>query len=140
MVNKIYELKNQVLEHVSKSVQERGIANVNVQEMGLLVDIVKDLAEAEKNCWEADYYREVTNAMSSNYGYTTPHRVNDGRVHYNTRYSDDWPEPYAAETVRRGYSSLGYQDHIDALKTKMQNSSPQEREQMQQELRGLGMM
>lgn len=54
-----------------------GIDNSNVQQIGLVVDMVKDLVHAEKNCAETLYYLSVAKAMddygdeesSDRYGY-----------------------------------------------------------------------
>lgn len=40
-----------------------GIENVDAQEAGEVTDMIKDLAEAEKECWEAAYYESVVKAM-----------------------------------------------------------------------------
>lgn len=68
MVERIKETKDQILERMEQTISERGIDRVDVNEMGKLADIVKDLAEAEKACWEAEYYMAVTEAMDE-YGY-----------------------------------------------------------------------
>lgn len=68
MVERIKETKDQILERMEQTINERGIDRVDVNEMGKLADIVKDLAEAEKACWEAEYYMSVTEAMDE-YGY-----------------------------------------------------------------------
>lgn len=36
---------------------------VDTKELGELVDMVKDMAETKRNCWEACYYETVTEAM-----------------------------------------------------------------------------
>ena len=63
MVTEIYKLKNQFITLINQHIADRGIDRIDVKEMGELVDMVKDLAEAEKECWEASYYRAITNAM-----------------------------------------------------------------------------
>lgn len=37
--------------------------DVDTKELGELVDMVKDMAETKRNCWEACYYETVTEAM-----------------------------------------------------------------------------
>lgn len=116
MVNKIYELKNQILEHFEKEVQERGIDRLDVTEAGKLADIVKDLAEAEAACWEASYYRAVTEAMGQKQpmGYQQP-----------------------ASGMRQGYQASGGYGHTDAatetLRNAMMTASPDERERIRGE-------
>lgn len=40
-----------------------GIDNSNIQQLGMVVDMLKDLSEAEKNCTEALYYKSIIKAM-----------------------------------------------------------------------------
>ena len=68
MVDRIYELKNQILARLEQEMQERG-DRLDATEAGKLVDMVKDLAEAEEKCWEAEYYRSVTESMGQSQGY-----------------------------------------------------------------------
>lgn len=56
------EMKEKLL-CAAKSELERGIQNVNTHEMGDVVDMIKDLAEAEEKCWKACYYKHVVHAM-----------------------------------------------------------------------------
>lgn len=63
MVEKIADLKDQMLMRMEGEISERGIENADVNTLGKIADQIKDLAEAEKACWEAEYYRSVTEAM-----------------------------------------------------------------------------
>lgn len=142
MVGAIYELKNQLLESMLREVQERGGIDRLDKER---VDMVKDLAEAEKSCWEAEYYRSVTEAMEGSsgaqMGYGGMYGMQQGSRSDNMRsgaqggtqsgYRDSM-----GRYARRGYG-MGYQEHIDALKVEMQNADPQRREMMANELRNL---
>lgn len=60
MVDKIFNVKAKVLEHMEKAVAE---GRMDVAEIGDLADIVKDLSEAEEKCLESEYYKSVTKAM-----------------------------------------------------------------------------
>lgn len=151
MVEEIYELKNQFLEKMTNDIEERGgIERVNVDEMYKLADIVKDLAEAEKACWEAEYYRGVSESMGGQpgypggsggqqggqggYGYAQgmgyPQGGSGGRSGGNR---GGYPQRGGRRSSRRGYNMSGYP--MEELKMQMQQASPQEREQMMQELR-----
>lgn len=60
----ICELKKHILKYVSTQIEE-GFSS-NPQEVAILgeyVDMLKDLAEAEKSCQEACYYESVVQAM-----------------------------------------------------------------------------
>lgn len=37
--------------------------NSSIQQMGEVIDMVKDLAEAEEKCWKACYYKSIVEAM-----------------------------------------------------------------------------
>ena len=54
MVEKIYDAKRRVLEYMDKELSKYGSDRMDVAEMDKLADIVKDLSEAEKACWEAE--------------------------------------------------------------------------------------
>lgn len=139
MVGAIYELKNQLLESMLREVQERGGIDRLDKER---VDMVKDLAEAEKSCWEAEYYRSVTEAMEgSQAGYSGMYGMQQGSSGGNMRSgaqgaSQSGYRDSMGRYARRGYG-MGYQEHIDALKVEMQNADPQRREMMANELRNL---
>lgn len=59
---KLCELKKRFMSFVEESLNQ-GKDSINTNEMGEVIDIVKDLAEAEKYCQEACYYEAVTKAM-----------------------------------------------------------------------------
>lgn len=61
MVDKIYDVKAKIIEHMEKVV---AADRMDVAEMEKLADMVKDLSEAEEKCWEAEYYKSVTRAMA----------------------------------------------------------------------------
>ena len=67
MVGEIYAIKNRILEHIQSEAKD--LTRVNAKELGEFVDMVKDLAEAEKSCWEASYYKATTEAMENYSGY-----------------------------------------------------------------------
>ena len=75
-----------------------GIENVDASEMGEVVDMIKDIAEYERNHYQACYYKSVVNAMRSNdrRGYMPPISDEDD-VWYNRerdRYGVDWDDDY----------------------------------------------
>lgn len=47
----------------TKEELEKGKDCVNTEEAGQVVDMIKDLAEAEEKCWKAAYYKAVVEAM-----------------------------------------------------------------------------
>lgn len=58
----IVEIKHDLVEAV-KAEMAQGIEQVDTEEMGEVIDMIKDLAQAEKSCMEAAYYELVCEAM-----------------------------------------------------------------------------
>lgn len=150
MVERIKETKDQILERMEQTISERGIDRVDVNEMGKLADIVKDLAEAEKACWEAEYYMSVTEAMDE-YGYDDGMNYAQGggqgqqsgqgnRRGYGrgqgSRRGYRGRDSMGRYTSRRGYRRrYGHDDMMQDIREMMQSADPQEREQLRQQLR-----
>lgn len=137
MVEEIYKLKNHLLEEMARDVQERGIERLDKER----VDMVKDLAEAEKSCWEAEYYRSVAEAMDggSGYGYNGMSGAQGGNRGNQSGSQNGYQRGYRdsmGRYARRGYG-MGYQEHVDALRMELQNADPQERERILSEIRGM---
>lgn len=143
MVEKIYDIKNKALQRMEQAIAERGVDRMDVKEMGELADIVKDLSEAEKACWEAEYYRSVTDAMESS-GYIPDGMGYDGqdgsggvrRTGGRSGYRDSMGR-YASRGGRRGYDGgYGYQhDPMQAVRDDMSTATAKDREKMMRELR-----
>lgn len=75
-VKEICEMKNKLISW-TKDELDKGKDCVNTQEAGDVVDMIKDLADAEKNCWKAAYYKAVVKAM---YEYEDDVEVDPSRV------------------------------------------------------------
>lgn len=96
---KIRDMKKRLCEYIC-SKMDSGLDGVDTMELGQAIDMVKDLAEAEKYCHEADYYRSVHEAMED-YGENPrmgyPRRRDSmGRFKPNRRMGyDEYPERYA---------------------------------------------
>lgn len=85
-----YRIHN-MLEDVSEAAStelSKGTDQVNTKEFGEVVDMIKDLTEAEKNKAEACYYNTLVEAMD------------------NAEYGEDYDEYGPME--RRGYNRMGY--------------------------------
>ena len=128
MVEKIKTLKDQFLELMEKDVKQRGAENVNIKFHGELADIVKDLADAERLCWEAEYYRTVIEAMDGN-----------AKSGYGMSYGD------MGGGGRRGYGGspanggnmMGHSDPVSAIRDMMMTADPDTKMRIRNEL---GMM
>ena len=121
MVNEIYELKNMILNDVMETAKSQGVNRIDDKK----IDMIKDLAEAEKDCWKAQYYRRVTEAMESEkQGYGT-----------STRQGYGGGTGSSAQTVRQGY--MGYSGVLDPIREALQKADPDSREKLRKELRSM---
>lgn len=74
-----YDLANLKQSYISwaKNQVDNGSSHVNPEELKIITDSIKDIAEAEKYCYEAKYYKSVVKAMEegsedSEYSYYRP--------------------------------------------------------------------
>lgn len=61
--HRIHEMLEKLTEVALSELNMKGACNVDTHEMGAVIDMVKDLAEAEKAVWEKCYYKSVVEAM-----------------------------------------------------------------------------
>lgn len=138
MLDKIYDIKADVIERLDKLVSDRGLERMDAKE---LVDAIKDLSEAE-------YYCSVVDAMEDSYGYMPddmPRGYDDG-MGYDSRgnrqgggrgrsgYRDSMGRYSTRANRSRGYR-MGHTDMIDGLREELQGASAEERERLKSELR-----
>lgn len=153
MVEKIKDLKDELLMQAEQDMHERGGVDPET------IDGIKDLAEAEKSCWEAEYYRSVTEAMEDGQmGYDDGMGYNRGRGRgynrgydgrgYRRGYERESRRGYRGQsrdsmgryTSRRGYRRMdgyGHDDMMQELRQMMEMADPQEKEQLKVQLRKL---
>lgn len=101
----IYDAKEKLI-HMLRGEFDRGLSNVDTHEAGQVIDMIKDLAEAEKCCMEACYYKIVIHAMENKEEHDE--RYYDPRYRYNRvmgyepSYRDDYDEePSGMKKIRR---------------------------------------
>jgi hypothetical protein len=157
LVERIKDLKDEILMQAEQEMHDTGQVNPES------IDAVKDLAEAEKSCWEAEYYRSVTEAMEDGQmgyddgmgyrggrggmGYDRQGGSNQGRG-YRRGYERESRRGYRGRdsmgryTSRRGYrrESYGHDDLMQEVRQLMQTADPQEREQLKMQLRQMAEM
>lgn len=165
MVEKIADLKDQLLDRMEQAINERGVEHFDLSEVGKITDQIKDMTEAEKACWEAEYFRAVTEAMEdgqmgyddgmgNNMGYSRRGRgyqgnydrgnqnmgYDRGRRGYRRGYRGR--DSMGRYTSRRGYrdSRYGHDDMMQEVKDLLMSADPQEREQIKQKLRQMADM
>lgn len=145
MVEKIAEMKDMLLGRMEQVINERGIERADLTETGKLADQIKDLAEAEKACWEAEYYMSVAEAMESK-GYMPDEMGYEGGGSGGYGGSSGYSgggggsrgyrrRGYNSNRDSRGRYSRGYHEEIDGIREAMRTASPEDKEKMQRELR-----
>lgn len=146
MVEKLKDLKDELLMQAEQDMHEQGGVDPK------MIDSIKDLAEAEKACWEAEYYRTVTEAMEDGkagyddgMGYSRG--GNQGSMRgYRRGYERETRRGYRGQprdsqgrySSRRGYRRMenyGHQDMMAEVRQMMEMADPQEREQLKMQLR-----
>ena len=75
------------------------LEKVNTQELGEVVDMIKDIYEAEKDCAKAKYYKTVVKAMGENdrsrrLGYIPMIDLDEDYDEYSRMPHHDWDEKY----------------------------------------------
>ncbi len=60
---RIHEMLECITETALSELKTKGACQVDTTEMGAVIDMVKDLAEAEKSVWEKCYYKSIVEAM-----------------------------------------------------------------------------
>lgn len=60
---RIHEMLEKMTEWALSEMQAKGKEGVDTKEMGEVIDMVKDLADAEKSVWEKCYYESIVEAM-----------------------------------------------------------------------------
>lgn len=157
MVHKICKMKDKLCDYASQQM-ERGLDNVDTREMGMVVDMIKDLAEAEKACLEAEYYDTVIDAMdgeSDRYGYPGHGGSGDGRSGNRSGYRDPYMMEEDGEGGRMGYKNQygnwpanpknrrrmrrsGYsEESIENVRQMMEDADPERKRQLKRDLEEL---
>ena len=115
-VKKVCDIAKQITCCFEGTISTCGVQNLNVEEAGKVTDMIKDLAEAEKEYWEACYYKSIVEAMeeakesgeySESMGYNHMHRANgkfatSGHGHYVAGY-----QPYMMDDRNMDYPMTG---------------------------------
>lgn len=84
-LNDISCIKTELIEELMHELRCKGYYGVDTAEAGQVVDMIKDLASAEKNCMEACYYSAVIQAMDE-HGFEGEFEIEaEGRMGYDNR-------------------------------------------------------
>lgn len=95
----ICEMKNTLISSM-KAYLTKGVDSVDTKEAGEVIDMIKDLAQAEKYCYEACYYKTVIEAMDSET------EENDRYGYNHNRYSSGRYAPSGRGNYTRGYRPM----------------------------------
>lgn len=118
-LDKIKEIKKSLISAVELTVAKGVFSQeVDAKELGEVVDMIKDLAETDRNCWEACYYKTVVKAMKEGGSEDEEERMGYNRNRYaNGRYApsgsgrsgymDRMPPIYYDDSMPMGYSRGG---------------------------------
>ena len=154
-MHRIYQMKEKLIQEAMDRMQS--MDGGSIEQMGQIIDMIKDLAEAEKSCLEADYYESVVEAMEEGsedrYGYDgggsrggsygggrsgfrmDPSDGEGGRMGYRNQYGN-WPANPAnrrRRMRRRGYS----EESVENLRQMVEEADPARREQLKKDLQQL---
>lgn len=84
-LNDISEMKTGLVESLNYEMRCEGYNKMDICRIGQIVDMIKDLAQAEKDCKEGCYYEAVVDAMYD-YGFEGEFEIEaEGRMGYDTR-------------------------------------------------------
>lgn len=88
-MQRIKRMKDKLIEEAQSRLQN--MDGGSIEQMGQIIDMIKDLSEAEKSCLEAEYYDSVIDAMENGqrYGYDGQGGNSGGRQGYRESYIMD---------------------------------------------------
>ena len=95
---KLSDLKKDLIKIFDAELHSKGVNDLDTKECGEVVDMIKDLAEAEKACMEAHYYESVIHAMEE-----AGEEDEEGRMGYNSRRYANGRYAPKGRGSRRGY-------------------------------------
>lgn len=84
----------------------RGVEYINAKEAGDVADMIKDLADAEKLCYEACYYKTVIKAMEER----DDEYDEDGPMGYNPNRNSSTGQYTSGRSGGRKSRRMGYND------------------------------
>lgn len=150
-MQRIKRMKEKLIEEAQGRMQN--MDGGSIEQMGQIVDMIKDLSEAEKACLETEYYDCVIDAMedgqrygydgqggntsSGRQGYRESYVMNDsgeGRMGYRNQYGNFPANSGNRHRMRRsGYS----EESIDNIRQMMEDADPERKRQLKRDLEDL---
>lgn len=125
-LKELNDIKHDLIDAV-KTELSKGIEAANTEELGEVIDMIKDIASAEESCMEACYYEVVTEAMSDyegNQGYDR-WRYSSGRFAPKGRGTYGYLPPAEMIAEPMGYDSTRtrYDGTTQSMNGKMNGTS-----------------
>lgn len=112
---RIHEMLERMTEWCLNEIS-KGVECVDTAEMGAAIDMVKDLADAEKNVWEKCYYEEIVEAMKDagragydNWRYSSGRFAPTGHGHFSG-YTIPMQDEHMMRRMERDIPRMGYVD------------------------------
>lgn len=155
-MHRIKRMKEKLIEEAQSRMQN--MDGGSIEQMSQIVDMIKDLSEAEKACLEAEYYDCVIDAMEEGgrygydgqggnaggrsggrQGYREPYMMDDdgdgeGRMGYRDSKGRYARNPNRRRRMRRsGYS----EESIDDIRQMMEDADPERKRQLKRDLEEL---
>lgn len=146
-MRRIKKMKEKLIEEAQNRMQN--MDGGSIEQMGQIVDMIKDLSEAEKACLEAEYYDSVIDAMGGDdrYGYDDRGGSGDRQGYRESYMMDDRNDRmgyrdskgrYARNPNRRRMRRSGYsEESIENLRQMMEDADPERKRQLKQDLEEL---
>ena len=139
-MQRIKRMKDKLIEEAQSRLQN--MDGGSIEQMGQIIDMIKDLSEAEKSCLEAEYYDSVIDAMENGqrYGYREPYMMDnngegEGRMGYRNQYGNFPANP---KNRRRRMRRSGYsEESIDNIRQMMEDADPERKRQLKRDLEDL---
>lgn len=156
-MHRIKRMKEKLIEEAQSRMQN--MDGGSIEQMGQIVDMIKDLSEAEKACLEAEYYDGVIDAMEEGgrygydgqggnaggrsggrQGYREPYMMDDGgdgegRMGYRNQYGNFPANP---KNRRRRMRRSGYsEESIDDIRQMMEDADPERKRQLKRDIEEL---
>lgn len=95
-------IKNDLIKIFDSEIHRKGVDDLDTKDCGEVVDMIKDLAEAEKACMEACYYETIIKAMEK----ADEEDEDDGRMGYNSRHYASGRFAPKGRGTRMGYMPM----------------------------------
>lgn len=139
-MHRIQEMKDKLIREAQSRMEQ--MDGGSIEQMGQIIDMIKDLSEAEKSCLEAEYYEAVVDAMDGEgrYGYDGQKQGGyrdgyypDERMGYRNSQGQ-----YAKRPSRRRMRRSGYTDEsVENIREIMEGADPERKKQLKRDIQDM---